>query len=111
LFNVFSIDTPTTMTAPGGQMVSAAGSYQGDGRLHMARELERRWPGVVTIHRKFGRPQHRVKDNWQRFDTPLRRRPDVVVDPRPNNYGLELVAVRPPKAPALQELLAKEGRR
>ena len=92
-------------------MVSATGSYQGDGRLKMARELERHWPGVVTTHRKFGRPQHKVKNDWQKFDTPLKRRADVPVDLKPNNYGLKLCAVRPPKAPALQALLAKEGKR
>ena len=97
LVNVFTIDTPTTLTATGGQMVSATGSYQGDGRLRMARELERVWPGVVTTQRRFHRAQHVVANQWRSFDTPLVRKPGVQ-DAPPNNYGLELVRLRKPRA-------------
>lgn len=100
LFNAFAIRTPETMTHGGGQ----TGIYVDDGRLRMARELERRWPGVVTTKRRFGRPQHVV--NWRRFDTPLRLRPGV--DPSrmaPNEYGLELMQLRPVRSPELRRLV------
>ncbi len=63
--NAYLACKEATMTMRGGN----AGIYQGDGRLRMARELERRWPGVVHVGRRWGRPQHWV--NWRRFTTPL----------------------------------------
>ena len=111
LFNAFLICTPMTMTAPGGQMVSAAGSYQGDGRLKMARDLERCWPGVVTTKRKFRRAQHDVKDAWRKFDTPLKRRADVTFADAPDNYGLEMRVLKDPKSPNVQAAVAKENAR
>ncbi len=65
-----------------------AAVYAGDGRLKMARELERVWPGVVSTRRRFGRPQHVVKDSWTKFDTPLKLKPDA--KPMPD-YGIRLV--------------------
>jgi hypothetical protein len=60
--------------------------YQGDGRLVMARMLER-WPGVVKVTRKYGRPQHQI--NWKKFDTPLRLKPGIELESMgANNYGL-----------------------
>ena len=77
--------------------------YQGDGRLKMARALERVWPHVVSVDRRFQRPQHKIKGTWRFFDTPLRLKPDLVVDDAPNEYGLELTQVKPIKSPRLQE--------
>lgn len=111
LLNAFLIDTPTTMTAPGGQMVSAAGSYQGDGRLRMARDLERQWPGVVTVKRKFKRAQHEIKGLWQKFDTPLRLKPGAKFSREPDNYGLELQEVRKPRSQAMKDFFAEESSR
>jgi len=54
--------------------------YSGDGRLRMARSLERVWPGVVSTERRFNRPQHVVAGNWRKFDTPLIRRSDIDFD-------------------------------
>jgi hypothetical protein len=51
--------------------------YAGDGRLEMARSLERNWPYVVETKRKYQRPQHHVKKIWTQFDTPLIRRDDI----------------------------------
>jgi hypothetical protein len=64
--NAFMIDKTVTMTMPGGNTTDL---YQGDGRLKMARALERVWPGVVRVDRRFGRPQHVV--NWKKFATRL----------------------------------------
>ena len=104
LFNAFMINTAATMTASGGQTAI----YANDGRLKMARELERLWPGVVSTKRKFGRPQHHVKGLWKKFDTALKLKPGVdLARMKPNNYGLELKAVAPVKSAELQELLKK----
>jgi hypothetical protein len=74
LMNAFLCDKLPTMTVKGGNTQVL---YQGDGRLKMAKELERRWPGVVTTERRFHRPQHVVKDSWRRFDNQLIRRDDI----------------------------------
>jgi hypothetical protein len=69
--NAFLIDKVRTLTMKGG---NATELYQGDGRLRMARSLERAWPGIVKTKRRFQRPQHVVADAWKRFKTPLRLR-------------------------------------
>jgi len=104
LFNAFYVWKKWTMQIKGG---NTADLYQGDGRLRMARSLERLWPGVVTTKRRFQRPQHVVKDAWRRFDTPLRLRPDVDLAALPavNEYGMALVAVKEVKSAALRQLL------
>jgi hypothetical protein len=58
----------------------------------MARSLERVWPYVVSVDRRFDRPQHVVRDEWRKFDTPLIRRKDIDFSKfeKINNYGLEL---------------------
>lgn len=83
--------------------------YEADGRLRMARSLERWWPGVVTTERRFQRPQHVVKDSWRKFDTPLRRRSDeeiaalgLLVD---DNYGMKLTKRREPKSAKLRRFV------
>lgn len=104
LVNAFLIDKAATMTMKGG---NAAELYKGDGRLRMARSLQRAWPYVVDTIRRFGRPQHKVKDHWKRFDTPLKLKPGV--DPSklaPNEYGMTLTAMKEVQHPQLRELLA-----
>src|SRR5262245_55645022 len=91
-------DKIRTLTMEGGN----APLYEGDGRLKMARLLERRWPGVVTVDRRFQRPQHVI--NWRKFDTPLHRRGDVGELPEVDEYGASLRAVKPIKAQTLQRL-------
>src|ERR1019366_7178061 len=68
LFNAFLAFKARTMTMKGG---NSADLYTGDGRLKMARSLERQWPGVVRTERRYDRPQHVVKGSWSGFDTPL----------------------------------------
>jgi hypothetical protein len=83
------------MEMKGGMTDSNENSYRGDGRLKMARTLERRWPGVVTTRRRFQRPQHVVKANWAYFDTPLRLKPGINLGSlAANEYDLELVSVK-----------------
>jgi hypothetical protein len=91
LFNAFFVLKIHTMKLAGGMTAS----YQGDGRLKMARSLERRWPGVVETRRRFHRPQHVIKDSWRYFDTPLRLRPGVTLPEGTDEFGLRLTQVRP----------------
>ena len=107
LVNAFFAYKMTTMTMKGG---NAATLYQGDGRLKMARSLERLWPGVVETKRRFKRPQHVVKDSWRRFDTPLKLKPGInLTDMQPNEYGMKLVQVKPVKSKDLKALLESHG--
>jgi hypothetical protein len=100
LVNAFLADKIATMQIKGGNTDEL---YEGDGRLKMARALERAWPHVVTVDRRWNRPQHVV--NWGKFDTPLRRKPGLRIPDTPNEYGLTLKAVKPVKSQRLQRLL------
>jgi hypothetical protein len=97
LFNAFLCWKMWTMKMKGGNTDEL---YKGDGRLRMARSLERMWPGVVRTERRFQRPQHVVKDNWGRFDTPLKRRTDVDFSklPEVNEFGMVLSQHKAPKS-------------
>jgi len=112
LLYAFLIDKIRTMAMRGGNTDQL---YAGDGRLKMARSLERCWPGVVRVTRRFQRPQHAVFDSWKRFDTPLKRKNGAEINPSRNEYGLELKEVAPVKSERLRglveehrKLLAKE---
>ena len=90
-FNIFSTDKMATMTMKGG---NATELYKGDGRLEMARSLERAWPGVVETKSRYGRPQHHVTNAWKKFDTQLIRRTDIDWDAlQENPYKMELKQV------------------
>jgi hypothetical protein len=99
LLNAFMANKLRTMTLHGGNTDQL---YQGDGRLKMARSLERMWPGVVKIDRRWGRPQHVI--NWRKFDTPLQPRKDA---PAEIDYGLRLVTKRPVKSDKLRRVIAE----
>lgn len=102
LLSTFMIEKKTTMTMKGGNSDQL---YQGDGRLKMARSLERVWPGVVETKRRFHRPQHVV--NWKRFDTPLRLKPGIDLSRLgANEYGMILTQVADEvRSPRIQSLL------
>lgn len=93
LINAFLIFKRPTMTVKGGNTDEI---YQGDGRAKMSRALERLWPGVVTTGRRFRRPQHKVVDEWRKFDTPLKLKPGLSLDKldKPNEYGMKLVQTK-----------------
>ena len=107
LMNAFLIEKMATMKMKGGNTDIL---YKGDGRLKMARSLERVWPGVVYVDRRFNRPQHVVKDSWKKFDTLLIRRKDIDWDTlESNNYGLKLKQVAEKvKSKELQKLLEEQ---
>lgn len=104
--NAFTQYKLPTMTVPGG---NTADLYQDDGRLRMARALERKWPGVVRVDRRFQRPQHIVQ--WSKFKQPLVRRADVDFDALApvDEYGLELKATRPIESPELRAWVERQG--
>jgi hypothetical protein len=106
--NAFVAIKAPTMRMKGGNTDEL---YRGDGRLRMARALERLWPGVVTVDRRFQRPQHVVYRAWQNFDTPLKLRPDLDPSKLPaiDNYGMKLVAKRKPRSQELRKLVADES--
>lgn len=107
LFNAFCADKKTSMMVPGGNTDDL---YRGDGRLRMARSLERHWRGVVSTTRKYGRPQHIVKDSWRRFDTPLKLKPGIDLGSIPDNdYGLRLTVVKEIRVPTLRDLVKEKA--
>jgi hypothetical protein len=101
LLNAFMVDKSLTMTMKGGNMDEL---YQDDGRLAMARALERLWPGVVETRRRFGRPQHVVKNAWRQFDTPLIKKAGLVIDDAPNEYGMTLKKVKEIRSERIRKL-------
>lgn len=103
-FNSFMQSKAATMTMKGGNTDQL---YKGDGRLEMARSLERQWPYAVKVSRRFQRPQHIVHDGWRKFDTQLIRRDDINWDEIANKkYDLNLVQVADEvKSPRIAALL------
>lgn len=109
LVNAFLIHKKAAFTTSGKRLVEGGMSelYQGDGRLKMARQLERQWPYVVHVDRRFRRPQHIVRGQWRAFDTPLRRRPDVdfASMPKVDEYGMHLEAVKEVRSDRLRQMV------
>lgn len=108
-FNAFSAKKAETMTVKGGNTDDL---YQKDGRLRMARTLEKIWPDYVTVKWRFGRPQHVVKQSWKCFKHPLIRRKDIDWNSlTPNNYGMKLTKVKEIKNEELKKLYLENGGR
>jgi hypothetical protein len=107
LFNAFLIEKMASMVMKGGNTDQL---YKGDGRLKMARSLERVWPHVVGVDRRFKRPQHVVSDSWRKFDTPLKLKDGIDLNSiKPNEYGLRLTAQRRIKSGSLREFAEQHG--
>lgn len=100
LLNAFLADKIKTMVLKGG---NTSDLYQGDGRLRMARDLERMWPGIVSVNRRFGRPQHVIKNNWRDFTTALIRKPKT----KSRKYAIRLTKVSEIQSPELRDLFEK----
>jgi hypothetical protein len=109
LVNVFSAHKLPTMTRKGG---NTADLYQGDGRAHMARSLERDWPYIVQTKRRFNRPQHVVRNRWGGFDTPLQLKPgiDLSALPETDEYGLRITEATEVRSPRLLRLIEERRR-
>lgn len=103
LMNAFMVQKIRTMMVKGGNTTDL---YQGDGRLRMAKSLERLWPGVVETRRRFGRPQHVIKNQWQKFDTPFKFKEGISLDTIPAwEHQTALVVKSEPQNPRLKALL------
>ena len=107
LFNAFLADKIQTMTMKGGNTTSYKNN---DGRLKMAKALERVWPGVVETKRKFKRPQHHIKNNWKNFDTPLVRKNNYseITKSGIDNYSLGLIQFEKIRSPRLKKIFKIE---
>lgn len=104
LMHAFMVDKEKTMLNSGGN----SAMYEGDGRLKMARSLERQWHGTVTVNRKFQRPQHIVSSAWKKFDTKLIRRTDIEWPEGTDNYGMKLKAQKEIKSPRMRRMYEAE---
>lgn len=93
LFWAFLADKAPTMTMKGGntdELYRQDESF--DGRLEMAKSLQRQHPDVVKITRKWGRWQHHV--DYRPFKAnKLKLKEGVVIPEGINNYGMKLVKV------------------
>jgi hypothetical protein len=103
LVNAFCVLKTPTMKIKGGNTTAL---YQGDGRLKMARALERLWPGVVETRRRFQRPQHVVKGNYKFFTNALIPAPgfDPAALPAVDEWGQRLVRLAPIRSPGLRRI-------
>ena len=85
-FYAFLVQKENTQTIKGGMTPY----YEGDGRLRMAQELQRKHPDVTTITYKWGRWQHQV--DYRPFrNNKLIKKDGIVIQEGVNNYGLQLV--------------------
>ena len=73
-----------TMSMKGGNSTA----YQNlDIRAFGSRALQRRWPDVVELKNKYGRPHFHIKNNWRMFkDIPLKKDPNY----KPKSFNLKL---------------------
>jgi len=116
--NVFMANKSPTMRMKGGNTDEL---YASDGRLAMARALERLWAGTVTTDRRWQRPQHVITDSWRKFvaskepdqisltdlyealgeGLELKLKPGVDLSALPaiDEYGLRLHNTRPAQMP------------
>lgn len=90
LFNAFLADKTATMVLKGGNTDELYKQDKDfDGRLEMARHLQRQHPELVKITRKWGRWQHHV--DYRPFkNNKLIKKPEYKDVSGVNNYGMEL---------------------
>lgn len=87
LFVAFLAKKIATMRMKGGNTDEL---YKGNGRLEMAKSLQRQHPDVVKIVHKWGRWQHQI--DYRRFKAnKLIKKEGIIIPEGVNNYGMELV--------------------
>ena len=64
LINAYLIEKASTGKMRGGNTDTV---YQGDGKLEMVREMQRRWPRIVTLTRRYGIPRMNLPGIWRKF--------------------------------------------
>ncbi len=92
LFSAFLAQKITTMTMKGGnteELYKLDGKE--DGRLIMAKSLQRQHPDIVQIKRRWGRWQHVV--NYLPFKNNKLIKKDINLKTGINNYGMKLVKI------------------
>lgn len=87
LFNAFLAGKTATMTMKGGNTDQL---YAGDGRLEMAKSLQRQHPDIVKVVHKWGRWQHSVSYGGFKKNK-LIKREGVTIPNGVNNFGMEYV--------------------
>jgi len=91
LFYAFLCEKETTLSMKGGNMTELyEQNNRFDGRLVMAKSLERQHPDVVRVSRKWGRWQHHVDYRPFRANQ-LKLKADVVIPSGINEYGMRLI--------------------
>lgn len=91
LVQAFVCKKITTMTMKGGNtdlLYKTKGEF--DGRLEMAKSLQRQHPEIVKIKRKWGRWQHSVDYSSFKKNI-LIKKDNIKINSGINNYGLELL--------------------
>lgn len=102
LTNAFLIQKMRTMNMKGGNSDQL---YQGDGRLKMARSLERMWPHIVQVKRTCG---GLLMIDWGKLKGSLKLKKGQ--KPRkPSEYGMVLAPTKKIQSPELQRLV-KHGK-
>jgi len=89
LFHIFTCTKTATMTMKGGntdQLYKKTESF--DGRLEMAKHLQRQHPDIVKVVWKFGRWQHSV-DYSEFRKNKLRRKPNLEIPKGVDNFGMK----------------------
>jgi len=91
LFNVFTCDKQQTMKMKGGNTDELYKQDKDfDGRLEMAKHLQKQHPDVTKITWKWGRWQHSV--DYRPFKrNKLIKKPGIIIPEGINNYGMVLV--------------------
>lgn len=90
LFNAFLAEKEATMDMKGGNTDDLyKQNAHFDGRLEMAKSLQRQHPDVTKIVWKWGRWQHQV--DYRPFKgNKLIRKPDLIISEGTNEYGMKL---------------------
>ncbi len=86
LFYTYLIDKQHTMTMKGGNTDEL---YKDDGRLRMARSLQKQHPDLVRIKWKWGRWQHTVNYRPVRKNKPIKKK-GISIQKGIDNYGMIL---------------------
>lgn len=90
-FNAFLQDKLRTQVLKGG---NTAEFYSKEGTAPKSRMLKEVYPEYTDLVWKFGREHHHV--NYLPFkDTPLKRKPGLVIPTGIDNYGMELITISP----------------
>lgn len=90
LFFAFTCDKTATMKMKGGNTDELYQQNEKfDGRLEMAKHLQKQHPDVVNIVKKWGRWQHSVDYSKFRNNKPILKE-NIEIDKGINNYGMKL---------------------